>query len=148
MMLLFAYRFVPKHARTRDIKFLFLCLGATGLAYGINMGFKDVFAVPRPCAGLALCPTDFSFPSSHSTIAFAAAGVLGYLSTHAVLILAAILAVSRVVEGVHTWPDILVGSVIGLLVANLVYLLFRQEFVEAEHADTQRQARDSRPGRR
>lgn len=67
----------------------------------------------------------FSFPSGHSTTAFAVAVSLGSFYPEimpALLILAANVAVSRVVVGMHFMTDVLVGSGMGAL---LGYVAFR-----------------------
>jgi undecaprenyl-diphosphatase len=68
-----------------------------------------------------------SFPSGHATTAFALAAVLGFLSErwfYPALLLAAIIALSRVTLGVHYPSDVLAGAVIGLTGAYAVRLIF------------------------
>jgi undecaprenyl-diphosphatase len=67
----------------------------------------------------------FSFPSGHSTTAFAVALSLGSFYPEIMpllLILAANVAVSRVIVGMHFLTDVLVGSGMGAL---LGYMAFR-----------------------
>lgn len=67
----------------------------------------------------------FSFPSGHSTTAFAVALSLGSFYPEIMLlllILAANVAVSRVIVGMHYLTDVLVGSGMGAL---LGYVAFR-----------------------
>jgi undecaprenyl-diphosphatase len=67
----------------------------------------------------------FSFPSGHSTTAFAVALSLGSFYPEIMpllLLLAANVAVSRVVIGMHFLSDVLVGSGMGAL---LGYVAFR-----------------------
>jgi len=67
----------------------------------------------------------FSFPSGHSTTAFAVALSLGSFYPEArplLLLLAANVAVSRVVVGMHFLSDVLVGSGMG---AALGYVAFK-----------------------
>jgi undecaprenyl-diphosphatase len=67
----------------------------------------------------------FSFPSGHSTTAFAVAVSLGSFYPEAMLVLLVIatnIAVSRVVIGMHFMTDVLVGSGLG---ACLGYVAFR-----------------------
>jgi len=142
LILFVSYGFIPDKKRNIHTKFLFIALPAAVLTYSISLLMKDFLAIPRPCLGLPMCPLDFSMPSSHSAVAFAALGVLGYLSTHLVLILAVILALSRVVEGVHTWPDVILGAVIGLIVANLVYKAYEKEFVVDKDGDKNNKRRN------
>ncbi len=90
-----------------------------------NVCLKNLVARPRPYTqvpGLtSLLPpqSDWSFPSGHTTASFASAGV--YLRTlpqrygTAALILAALIAFSRLYVGVHYPTDVLAGLAIGLL---------------------------------
>lgn len=101
------------------------------IASGILIaGFKQFFSDPRPAGVLA--HTDFhiigdilkrySFPSGHTTTAFAMAGfiMLTFASLPLrifVLILAILAGVSRISVGAH-WPeDVLAGAPLGLMIA-------------------------------
>ncbi|MFD8318432.1 phosphatase PAP2 family protein [Kitasatospora purpeofusca] len=98
------------------------------VAYVVNSGFKGVVEEVRPCAQLRVrdtlesCPGpgDWSFPSNHTVIAFAAAAAL-FLVDRRIGAVAAVAAVlmgaSRVWVGVHYPHDVLVGAVVGVLVA-------------------------------
>ncbi len=101
------------------------------VAYLVNSVFKSVIQEVRPCAQLAgsvtleTCPGtgDWSFPSNHSVIAFAAAAALWFafrgLGLTALAwtgwIAAALMALSRVWVGVHYPHDVLVGALVGTL---------------------------------
>jgi len=68
----------------------------------------------------------FSFPSGHSTTAFAVALSLGCFYPEAMLlllVLAANVAVSRVIVGMHFLSDVLVGSGMGALLGYLAFKL-------------------------
>ncbi len=68
----------------------------------------------------------FSFPSGHSTTAFAVALSLGSFYPEAMpllLILAANVAVSRVIVGMHFLSDVLVGSGMGALLGYVAFKL-------------------------
>ena len=104
-------------------------------------GFKQFFADPRPAAVLA--QTDFhiigdvlkkySFPSGHTTTAFAMAGFV--MLTFAnfplrifVLVLAVLAGISRISVGAH-WPeDVLAGAALGLFIAYVSSLLSLRPF--------------------
>ncbi|MER5636642.1 phosphatase PAP2 family protein [Kitasatospora sp. NPDC002227] len=97
-------------------------------AYAVNSLLKGMVEENRPCQQLNVrgtleaCPGagDWSFPSNHSVIAFAAATalVLAYrrLGWYAYLA-AALMAASRVWVGVHYPHDVAVGALVGVLVA-------------------------------
>jgi membrane-associated phospholipid phosphatase len=118
-------------------RFLFITLMA-GILISV---FKQFFADPRPAGVLAL--TDFhiigdvlkqySFPSGHTTTAFAMAGfiMLTFASVSlriSVLVLAVLAGLSRISVGAH-WPeDILAGAALGLLIAYAGCLLSLKPF--------------------
>jgi undecaprenyl-diphosphatase len=100
------------------------------VAYVANSVLKGVVQEVRPCqqlgtVSLEACPGagDWSFPSNHTVIAFAAAAALwfayrwiGWVALAAALLMGA----SRVWVGVHYPHDVLVGALVGLLVGALL----------------------------
>jgi undecaprenyl-diphosphatase len=84
----------------------------------------------RPCsfsvAPLAWLPSDrFSFPSGHALNAFAVGSVVALafpLLAFPVFSLAASVAASRVVLGLHWLSDVLAGTLAGLLIGGSVWL--------------------------
>ncbi|BFV56778.1 phosphatase PAP2 family protein [Kitasatospora sp. CMC57] len=103
-------------------------------AYLVNLVLKSLVAEVRPCQQLSgslpleACPPpgDWSFPSNHSVIAFAAATglwfawrALGWACGVAALLMAA----SRVWVGAHYPHDVLAGALVGILVAVPLALL-------------------------
>jgi undecaprenyl-diphosphatase len=104
----------------------------------LSFGLREAIARDRPPVRfvepepLVPTPNSHSFPSGHSTTAFAAATVLGgYFPRYrpAFYVLAALIAWSRVVVGVHYPLDVLggalLGTVLGLLVLRALPLLGR-----------------------
>ncbi|MFE4971246.1 phosphatase PAP2 family protein [Kitasatospora sp. NPDC056651] len=98
------------------------------VAYAVNSVFKGAVEELRPCAqipgsvSLETCPGtgDWSFPSNHSVIAFAAAISLWFVSRRlgaVATVFAALMAASRVWVGVHYPHDVAVGALVGILVA-------------------------------
>jgi undecaprenyl-diphosphatase len=101
---------------------------------------KPVFGRARPCQtlqGLRLvvrCPHSFSMPSGHAISSFAAATALFYLPRYFVpllarwypLMLAAVVALSRIYLGVHYPSDVIVGAILGSMVALLFSLLYER----------------------
>lgn len=86
---------------------------------------KNIVARPRPCwindqiSLLIASPKDYSFPSGHTAVSFAAVGAL-YFSKQkylwrASLAVAILIAVSRMYLYVHFPTDILGGIVVGML---------------------------------
>src|SRR4051812_10675028 len=109
-----------------------LAVAASGLAVGAAALIGGIVGRPRPFVAdshvhlfLAHAP-DPGFPSDHATAAFAIAAVLiARLGRRAlpVLIAAALLAVARVLVGVHYPSDVLAGAVLGTAVAALICLI-------------------------
>ncbi|MEV6010654.1 phosphatase PAP2 family protein [Streptomyces sp. NPDC051976] len=107
------------------------------VAYLVNDVVKSIFDEQRPCRTLhtvtvEACPAlgDWSFPSNHAAIAGAAAvalvladrRLLGWTAVPFALLLAA----SRVWIGVHYPHDVLVGLLVGALVATPLTLSARR----------------------
>ncbi|GAA2724301.1 MULTISPECIES: phosphatase PAP2 family protein [Streptomyces] len=96
--------------------------------YGVDLLLKAVVREERPCRSipgsftLAACPPrdDWSFPSNHAVVAFAAAGALWLVDRRvgAVAVLAAVaMAASRVWIGVHYPHDVAAGALVGIALA-------------------------------
>lgn len=116
-----------------DFRFRAIEAAAGSVAAGIVFfhKVKRVFCRLRPkdiephCWAKIVTRDQFSFPSGHSTTAFAVAMSLGsfYPEIMPVLLLLALnVAVSRVIVGMHFLSDVVVGSGTGAL---LGYIAFR-----------------------
>lgn len=95
---------------------------ASGLLVG-NLLLKHLVARSRPCwidtafPMIVAVPKDFSFPSAHAMISFAAATAIFHYNRKAgiaALVVAALIAFSRLYLFVHFPSDVLVGTVIGI----------------------------------
>jgi undecaprenyl-diphosphatase len=75
-------------------------------------------------------PITYSFPSGHTASSFAAAGILlamnNRLSILAVII-ASLIAFSRVYLNVHYPTDVVTGVILGLLCSKLVIMIFQSK---------------------
>ena len=113
---------------------------SAGLANVLLLCVKNRIHRARPCeratsrhfdvGPLAWFPSDrFSFPSGHALNAFAIGSVVALafpLAAVPVLAVAASVAASRVVLGLH-WPsDVIAGAVMGLLIGTSVWLALLQ----------------------
>ncbi len=79
------------------------------------------------CWASILPPDRYSFPSGHSITAFAVAVPLGlfypYLQT-TLLAVACLIAISRIVLGMHFLSDVIAGSAIGVLLGVASFYVF------------------------
>ncbi|MFF9091211.1 phosphatase PAP2 family protein [Streptomyces sp. NPDC014991] len=106
------------------------------LAYGVDAALKLVVREARPCQSLHVstleaCPApgDWSFPSNHAAIAFAAAVALFSVSRRlgaVAAVAACAMAASRVWVGVHYPHDVAAGAAVGALVALLAVAVLRR----------------------
>jgi undecaprenyl-diphosphatase len=104
----------------------FAAVGAAALAVGtgiaIFLALKKTAGRRRPCAFEPHCwstllpPDQFSFPSGHTITAFAVAVALGmfYPALLAgLLFVAASVALSRILLGMHFLSDVVAGAIVG-----------------------------------
>jgi membrane-associated phospholipid phosphatase len=107
----------------------------TAIAVGCGLGFKQVFQETRPCLAIHVAtvqacpgPTDYSFPSDHTTVAVALAVGL-WIFSRRLGIVAAVLALvegySRVYLGQHYPHDVLAAIVLGTAVVLVGWVLVR-----------------------
>lgn len=101
------------------------------LAYLGSEAGKVLFAQERPCTrwpAVAACDVaDYSFPSNHATLAFAAACVVAIVGGRLLWAtiagaLAVAVAAGRLLEGVHYLHDVAAGAGWGIIVPTLLIL--------------------------
>ena len=98
-----------------------------------NLTLKDFFARPRPfnvsseLVTLIKHPSSFSFPSGHTSGSFSAALVLYHMMSKKIgvpaVVLATMIAFSRMYIGVHYPTDILGGIVVAIIASTLAILI-------------------------
>ena len=126
------------HRRTRACGAAILLVLALGLLVG-NMGIKQIVARPRPFQTYPelvnlIKQGGYSFPSAHSMSSFAAATVFCRFAQqdgHAIrgippLVLAALIALSRLYVCVHYPSDVLCGALLGIALAFVAVWLTKQ----------------------
>lgn len=120
----------------RGLRVLAAGLVAASIANALLVSVKARVKRPRPCdrvrhssfevGPLAWIPSDrFSFPSGHALNAFAIGSVIALsfpVAAVPVLAVAASVAASRVVLGLHWLSDVIAGSLVGLLIGAGVWL--------------------------
>ncbi|MDP3741866.1 MAG: phosphatase PAP2 family protein [Candidatus Micrarchaeota archaeon] len=114
---------IPK--KPTRVSLLVSLLLAAVLVYLLKLFYAD----PRPCAGLVDCESGFGFPSGHSTFAFTiATHTFGTKYFYAFLLLAVLIALSRVVAGVHSFLQIVGGAMLGFVVSTSVNIITAKFF--------------------
>lgn len=104
-----------------------------------NVCLKNLVARPRPYTqipGLEILispPKDWSFPSGHTTASFAAAcsyvrGLPEKRFGIPAVILAFLIAFSRLYIGVHYPSDVLAGMLVGITGSWIVFLLYKKKY--------------------
>ncbi len=126
----------PDVSDDRSMRFRALGAAACAVTCGILLfhKVKRLVCQVRPrdvephCWAHIVTRDKFSFPSGHSTTAFAVAVSLGSFYPEimpVLLVLAANVAISRVVVGMHFLSDVLVGSGAGALLGYAAFAAFR-----------------------
>lgn len=113
----------------------------------INIFLKNTVMRARPCwiddtiPLLVKNPKDYSFPSGHSSASFASAvSIVQYAKYRkqgiAAVILAALIAVSRMYVFVHFPTDVFVGTILGIIEAILAGIIIRFIYRKIEEKKT------------
>lgn len=117
----------------QDKKFIFIFSVSFLLTFLLTDFFlKSIFHRLRPILDTRyfilnafICPTDFSFPSTHAATAFAAATVLTHFDKKRrwfYYIVAILISYSRIYLGCHYFFDVFIGAIIGYNISKIFAL--------------------------
>lgn len=119
--------------RTRSWGIILLLAMLLGYLIG-EVAVKNIVCRDRPCYVVSIDmiitkPNSYSFPSGHSCSSFAAATVLFKMNKRfgiPALVLASLIAFSRLYNYVHFPTDVLCGIILGIVCALFVCFLFKK----------------------
>ena len=107
-------------------------------SYVLNTILKHIFVRPRPDILRLVTEKSYSFPSGHSMINASIYTILILLLLKnadkkgkriivsvSLLVLLGLIGLSRIYLGVHYLGDVIAGWILGVLVAFIVYIIFR-----------------------
>lgn len=125
------FLFLKKKSRKNGLLLL------ASLAFGHIFGtcvLKEIFQRQRPFIQLGLTPfitppSSFSFPSGHSLSSFIAATCIFYYNKKwgiFAYILASLIAISRIILIVHYPSDVIIGSILGVIIALIFIMIFKK----------------------
>src|SRR6056297_2835670 len=83
--------------------------------------YEDIIQLSR---FFSIAPTDFSFPSDHTAIAFVIAFLVYYQWKNfgkILIIISLLIGISRVIIGIHFLTDILAGIIVAFVVSLLIH---------------------------
>lgn len=122
---------VGKHAVSEAVWALLLALLTTSLIASVVQRPRPFNAIPDPEAPIIRLippPYNTSFPSGHTASASAMAAALLYVNRRvgfAAVVIAALVALGRILVGVHYPTDILGGLFVGVLAFTIVRMFHR-----------------------
>ena len=130
--------------KTRPIGII-AAVGLVGSLLVVNLGIKPFVHRPRPYTiidGLILItrkPHDSSFPSGHTSAAFVVSCAITWCLSRKkkwigiiLIIIASLIAFSRLYVGVHYPTDVLAGILLGVGISIVTYLALRKKVLLKE----------------
>lgn len=118
-------------AREQRVRLLLAALGALAIAYALARVVGVFFQHEQPFAAEGYTPliphaVDNSFPSDHSALGAALAGVAWFFNRrlgYALAVAAVLVGAARVAAGLHYPVDVVVGLLLGVSAAYLAHWL-------------------------
>lgn len=121
----------------RDKLFVVYLILTLAITWLLTFGLKNLMQRPRPCNNKIStdrfktvpynnCPSDYSFPSGHSSTSFAAATVVGFFDKKRKWLyfgIAGLISLSRIYLGVHFVLDVVGGAILGYFISRLILYL-------------------------
>ncbi len=122
----------PRRTKSKNGWLVFVLIPAVIVSAITTEIIKTAVDIPRPCAGLDDCPSGSSFPSRHASTMFILAtavflNVKNFKIRAAFVVLAILVALSRVALNYHTHLDIVAGSMLGVFIAYGVNLIYHKK---------------------
>ena len=115
-----------------EYRYVAILAGATAAFAGILLfcTLKHASRRKRPCEIMPHCwasiapPDRYSFPSGHTIVAFAVVLAIGSFYTDwlmALLAVAILIAISRIILGMHFLSDVVAGAAIGIFLGRICF---------------------------
>lgn len=129
LFLYFVFLFLYKKEKKVVLSDFLFCLVSSIFALIVSMIIKESFMIERPFVANDFSPLflpfdPYSFPSSHASVFFAISGALFFLKKRIWFIFfmaSFLIALSRVLSGVHTFYDCFVGGLLGIFISYIIY---------------------------
>ncbi len=130
---------LKREKRKKMKKFLWVVIPTLLAVFLIVHGMKFFTGIPRPCTPCSYdavdcnpyCPHDSGFPSGHAAVIFSVftSGLLvsRRKAGMPLVVVPLLVAASRIMLGVHNLPDVVFGSILGMLIALIVWGLEREK---------------------
>ncbi|UCG95767.1 MAG: phosphatase PAP2 family protein [archaeon] len=120
--------FIPFYLWGNDRKKLILYILCLTFTLMVVYFLKIGLAFPRPSFALVPIPPTSSFPSMHASLGLLPAGFFFHLKKYRITLAAygILIAYSRVLLGVHYWPDILAGALLGFAIPLIIFRYQKQ----------------------